>query len=291
MKVISTVREMQDFSLQMRKEGKKIGFVPTMGFLHEGHLSLVRKARQACEVVVVSIFVNPTQFAPNEDFTKYPRDEEKDKKLLLNEGVDCVFIPSAEEIYPKGFQTYVEVTGVTKGLEGQSRPAHFKGVTTVVSILFNSVMPHVAVFGQKDAQQASVIMRMVEDLKMNIRIIVSPIVREKDGLALSSRNIYLSDKERKDALVLSSSLRFAGEMVSAGERNSEKIIQQMNLRFAEVDSASLDYIKIVDSKSFEEVSSLASGGVYYILIACRIGKTRLIDNLLVDVPFQEVTAP
>lgn len=275
----------------MRKQGKKIGLVPTMGFLHEGHLSLVRKARQACEVVVVSIFVNPTQFAPNEDFSNYPRDVEKDKKLLQSEGVDCVFIPSAEEIYPKGFQTYVEVTGVTKGLEGQSRPAHFKGVTTVVSILFNSVMPHVAVFGQKDAQQASVIMRMAEDLKLNIQILVSPIVREKDGLALSSRNIYLSEKERKDALVLSSSLRFAGEMVSAGERNSENIIRQMKIRFDQVDSASLDYIKIVDSKSFEEVSTITPGGVFYILIACRIGKTRLIDNLLLDVPSQEVTAP
>ncbi|MGE5351250.1 MAG: pantoate--beta-alanine ligase [Acidobacteriota bacterium] len=289
MKVLSTVKEMQDYSLQMRKEGKTIGFVPTMGFLHEGHLSLVRKARQACEVVVVSIFVNPTQFAPNEDFTKYPRDEEKDKNLLQNEGVDCVFIPSAEEIYPKGFQTYVEVTEVTKGLEGKTRPSHFKGVTTVVSILFNSVMPHLAVFGQKDAQQVAVIMRMVEDLKMNIEIIVSPIVREKDGLALSSRNVYLSEKERKDALVLSSSLRYANEMVSSGERNSEKIIQQMDNMFHAVDSASLDYIKIVDSKTFEETGTLALGGEYYILIACRIGKTRLIDNLLVKVANSEIS--
>jgi pantoate--beta-alanine ligase len=282
---------MQEYSLQKRKEGKKIGFVPTMGFLHEGHLSLVKKARKASDVVVVSIFVNPTQFAPNEDFTKYPRDEEKDKKLLQGEGVDCVFIPSAEEIYPKGFQTGVEVTGITKRLEGQSRPAHFKGVTTVVTILFNSVMPHVAVFGQKDAQQAAVIMRMVADLKMNVEIVVSPIVREKDGLALSSRNVYLSEKERKDALVLSSSLRYASEMISSGEMNSGKIIKEMERKISAVDSSSLDYIKIVDSKTFEEAGTLAFGGEYYILIACRIGKTRLIDNLLVIVPPQEVTAP
>lgn len=280
---------MQDFSLQKRKEGKRVGFVPTMGFLHEGHLSLVKKAKESADTVVVSIFVNPAQFAPNEDFTKYPRDEEKDKKLLQNEGVDCVFIPSAEEMYPKEFQTYVEVTGLTKGLEGQLRPTHFKGVTTVVTMLFNCVMPHVAVFGQKDAQQASVIMRMVEDLKMNIKIIVSPIVREKDGLALSSRNVYLSESERNDALVLSSSLRNAGVLISSGERDSGKIIQQMKKKFDEVDSSSLDYIKIVDSKTFEEVSTLSSGGEYYILIACRIGKTRLIDNLLINVGDSELS--
>lgn len=282
---------MQEYSLRIRKEGKKIGFVPTMGFLHEGHLSLVRKAREASDVVVVSIFVNPTQFAPNEDFTKYPRDEEKDKRLLENEGVDCVFIPSAEDIYPKGFQTYVEVTGITQTLEGRSRPTHFKGVTTVVTILFNSVMPSVAVFGQKDAQQAAVLMRMAEDLKMNIQIIVSPIVRERDGLALSSRNVYLSEKERKDALVLSSSLRYANEMVASGEMNSEKIIQEMEKKMNAVDSSSLDYVKIVNSKTFEETGTLAPGGEYYILIACRIGKTRLIDNVLVKIPAYNSVAP
>lgn len=282
---------MHNFSLQMKKEGKTIGFVPTMGYLHEGHLSLVRKAREVSDVVVVSIFVNPTQFAPNEDFSKYPRDEEKDKLLLSKEGVDAVFIPSAREIYPDGFQTYVEVTKVTSGLEGESRPTHFKGVTTIVTILFNCVMPDAAVFGQKDAQQAAVIKRMVNDLKMNINIIVAPIVRESDGLAMSSRNIYLSAKERKDALVLSSSLRFASEMVAAGEREPEKIIQEMKKKIDAVDSSTLDYIKIVDSGSFEEADILAFGGEYFILIACRIGKTRLIDNVLLEVPVQQVTAP
>jgi pantoate--beta-alanine ligase len=273
---------MQEYSLQMRKEGKKIGFVPTMGYLHEGHLSLVRKAREASDVVVVSTFVNPTQFAPNEDFSKYPRDEQKDKMLLENEKVDAVFIPSPEEIYLRGFQTYVEVGEITRGLEGQSRPTHFKGVTTIVTILFNSVMPHVAVFGQKDAQQAVVIKRMVQDLRMNIEIIVHPIVREKDGLALSSRNIYLSEKERKDALVLSSSLRYASEMIASGEMDSGEIIGEMRKKIEAVDSSSLDYIKIVDAETFEEAPSLSQGGKYYILVACRIGKTRLIDNLLVN---------
>lgn len=280
---------MQDYSLRKKREGKTIGFVPTMGFLHEGHLSLVRKAREAADSVVVSIFVNPTQFAPNEDFSKYPRDEEKDKSLLEAEGVDCVFIPSALEIYPEGFQTYVEVTGITKGLEGQSRPTHFKGVTTVVTILFNSVMPDVAVFGQKDAQQAAVLRRMALDLRMNIQIIVSPIVREADGLALSSRNVYLSEKERKDALVLSRSLRYADEMITSGERDSEKIIQEMKKKFDRVDSAHPDYIKIVDSKTFEDAVALSAGGEYFILIACRIGKTRLIDNLLVKVSNPELS--
>lgn len=274
---------MHAFSNEKKREGKKIGLVPTMGYLHEGHLSLVDKAKELSDVVVVSIFVNPTQFAPNEDFTKYPRDEQKDKNLLEEKGVDAVFMPEASEIYPSGYQSYVEVTEITKKQEGEFRPTHFKGVTTVVAILFNSVKPDVAIFGQKDAQQAAVINRMVKDLKFDIQIVISPIIREKDGLAKSSRNVYLSDKERKDALILSSSLRYADQMIAAGERDSGVIISEMEKQIKAVDSSVLDYIRIAEAESFNEVERLQPGGEYYILIACRIGKTRLIDNVLISV--------
>lgn len=281
---------MHAFSSEKRREGKKIGLVPTMGYLHEGHLSLIGEAKELSDVVVVSIFVNPAQFAPNEDFSKYPRDEERDKKLLLERGVDVLFLPKAEDIYPKGYQTYVEVTEITQKQEGEFRPAHFKGVTTVVAILFNSVMPDCAVFGQKDAQQAEVIKRMVNDLKFNIQIIVAPIVRESDGLAKSSRNIYLSEKERKDALVLNSALRYAGELITAGEKNAGLLVNEMKRMIKKVDSADLDYIRIVETESFLEAATLLSGKEYYLLIACKIGKTRLIDNLLVKVPSEKELA-
>lgn len=281
---------MQAFSRQIKKEGKKIGLVPTMGYLHEGHLSLVKKAFESADIVVVSVFVNPTQFAPNEDFSKYPRDEERDRKLLMELNVDVLFLPSAEEIYPRDYQTYVEVNGITKTLEGESRPTHFKGVTTIVSILFNCVMPDVAVFGQKDAQQAAVIKQMVRDLKFDLEILVAPIVREADGLAMSSRNIFLSAEERKDALVLNSSLRYAGQMISGGISNAEEIIEKMKTQIESVNSAKLDYIRIVDAGNFGAAERLSSGKEYYILIACRIGKTRLIDNMFLRVlPEKEIT--
>lgn len=281
---------MHAFSNERKREGKKIGLVPTMGYLHEGHLSLVDKAKELSDVVVVSIFVNPTQFAPNEDFTKYPRDEQKDKELLKDKGVDAVFMPAATEIYPPGYQSYVEVTEITKKQEGEFRPTHFKGVTTVVAILFNSVKPEVAIFGQKDAQQAAVIKRMVDDLKFDIQIVIAPIIREEDGLAKSSRNVYLSEKERKDALVLSSSLRYADQMIAAGERNAGVIISEMEKQIKAVDSSVLDYIRIAEAGSFNEVEMLQPGKEYYLLIACRIGKTRLIDNLLVKVPSEKEIA-
>lgn len=281
---------MHAFSNERKREGKKIGLVPTMGYLHEGHLSLVDKAKELSDVVVVSIFVNPTQFAPNEDFTKYPRDEQKDKELLKDKGVDAVFMPAATEIYPPGYQSYVEVTEITKKQEGEFRPTHFKGVTTVVAILFNSVKPEVAIFGQKDAQQAVVIKRMVDDLKFDIQIVIAPIIREEDGLAKSSRNVYLSEKERKDALVLSSSLRYADQMIAAGERNAGVIISEMEKQIKAVDSSVLDYIRIAEAGSFNEVEMLQPGKEYYLLIACRIGKTRLIDNLLVKVPSEKEIA-
>ncbi len=252
-----------------------------MGYLHDGHISLIRKSKKKADVTVVSVFVNPTQFAPNEDFEQYPRDMKRDKALLKREHVDILFYPNTSEIYGADFQTYTSVENITKILEGEFRPAHFKGVTTIVSILFNSVKPDFAFFGQKDAQQAEVIRRMVTDLKFDLKVEVCPIVREKDGLALSSRNVYLSDKERQDALVLNRSLKLAAKMIKEGKTDIEKILNEMRKLIGSVDSSELHYISIVDKKSFSIASFIKKGNWYYILIACKIGKTRLIDNLLV----------
>ncbi len=282
-KIITTVSEMQNYSRGFSKAGKTIGFVPTMGYLHKGHLSLVKKSKETCDITVVSIFVNPTQFAPNEDLAKYPRDFERDKKLLEETGCDAIFFPDAAEIYPDSFQSYVDVTKITRILEGAYRPTHFKGVTTIVSILFNCVKPDCAFFGQKDAQQAAVIKRMVKDLKIDIKINVEPIVREDDGLAMSSRNIYLSKEDRENALVLYKSLTLGKEMIGAGERNADKVIDAMSGRIAEVKSARLDYIAIAKAETFDLAFKLEPGKSYYMLIACRIGATRLIDNFLVTV--------
>jgi len=254
-----------------------------MGYLHEGHLTLIRAAKKVSDIAVVSIFVNPIQFAPNEDLAKYPRDPDRDKSLLKQEGADILFCPDAGEIYPNDFQTYVEVQNITKKFEGEIRPSHFKGVTTVVSILFNAVKPDFAFFGQKDAQQAAVIMQMVKDLKYDIELIIVPIVRENDGLAMSSRNIYLNADERKDALVLNKALRRAEDMINAGENNSSMIISVMEQLINSVKSARLDYVKIVSKETFCEQEFLQKGLEYYILIACRIGTTRLIDNAVVKV--------
>lgn len=252
-----------------------------MGFLHEGHLSLVRESKKRCDITIVSIFVNPTQFGPTEDFNKYPRDVERDNKLLEDEGVDFLFLPSTEKIYPKDFQTYVNVEYLTKKLEGEFRPTHFRGVATVVLILFNSVQPDFAFFGQKDAQQLAVIKQMVKDLKLNVKIVNCPIVREPDGLAKSSRNVYLSASERKDALVIFHSLQKAEKLIGAGETRAIIVLSEMAELFERVSSAKLDYIKIVEADTFEIVDELIRGKSYYILIACKIGKTRLIDNILI----------
>ena len=250
-----------------------------MGYLHEGHLSLIRESKKTCDVTIVSIFVNPTQFGPSEDFNSYPRDVERDNKLLEDEEVNYLFLPSTEEIYPKNFQTYVNVEYITKKLEGEFRPTHFRGVSTVVLILLNCVQPDYAFFGQKDAQQLAVIKQMVRDLKLNIKIIGCPIVREEDGLAMSSRNVYLSATERKDALVLYRSLELAKKIISAGEKSVNVILSEMNQLISKTTSAKLDYLKIVEAGTFEIVDELKSGREYYILIACKIGKTRLIDNI------------
>ena len=249
-----------------------------MGFLHEGHLSLVRKSKELCDVTIVSIFVNPTQFAPTEDLEKYPADIERDIKLLIDEGVDYLFIPETNQMYTKNFQTFINVEELSKILEGQFRPTHFRGVTTIVNILFNCTNPDYAFFGQKDIQQVIVIKRMVKDLKLRIRLVICPIVREPDGLALSSRNIYLSENERKDAPILHQSIISAKKMINAGEKRTAIIIAEMNSIINSVSTSNLDYINIVEADSFEIVDELKPGNEYYILIACKIGSTRLIDN-------------
>lgn len=283
MKVVKSVKEMHLISGQLRLKGKKIGFVPTMGYLHTGHLSLVRKSKENSDITVVSIFVNPTQFAPTEDLDKYPRDFERDEMLLNQENVDFLFYPDKDEIYPEGFSTFVEVGEITKVLEGESRPNHFKGVTTIVSILFNIVKPHYSVFGQKDAQQASVIKKMTSDLHFDIEIEIAPIVREKDGLAMSSRNVYLNQKEREDALVLSKSLYLAEDLIKKGERDFNVIKEKMIGVISQAETAYLDYIQAVESDSFSKVNLFEKGKSYFVLIACRIGRTRLIDNLLIQI--------
>jgi pantoate--beta-alanine ligase len=254
-----------------------------MGFLHEGHLSLIRESKKTCDVTIVSIFVNPTQFGPSEDFKSYPRDVQRDNKLLEDEGVDFLFLPSTEEIYPKNFQTYVNVEYITKNLEGEFRPTHFRGVSTVVLILLNCVQPDFAFFGQKDAQQLAVIKQMVKDLKMDVKIVGCPIIREADGLAMSSRNVYLSPTERKEALVLHHSLELAKKNISSGEKSVRVILSEMNHLISKTPSAKLDYINIVEAYTFEIVDELEKGKEYFVLLACKIGKTRLIDNTKISI--------
>ncbi|MDI3472951.1 MAG: pantoate--beta-alanine ligase [Thermotogaceae bacterium] len=281
MKVIEKINDMKKISKDLILNGKSIGFVPTMGYLHEGHLSLVRKARKENEIVVVSIFVNPTQFGPNEDFDKYPRDTDRDLKLLQNENVDFVFMPSAEEMYPEGYATYVIVERLTEVLCGKSRPGHFRGVATVVTKLFNIVKPTRAYFGQKDAQQFRVLKRMVEDLNMDVEMVEAPIVRESDGLAMSSRNVYLSPEERKQAVALFETLNLAKKAIENGERDAEKVKQLMRENISKYDKVIIDYIEIVDEKNLTPLSKIE--GKVLIAIAAFVGKARLIDNIIVEV--------
>lgn len=282
-KVFRTVKEINSYSSENKKQGKKIGFVPTMGYLHDGHLSLLKESKNKCDISVVSIFVNPTQFSPNEDLSRYPRDFERDENLLIENGADAIFYPDVEEIYPEGYETFINVEELSQKHEGEFRPTHFKGVATVVAILFNSVMPDYAFFGRKDAQQAALIQKMVFDLKMNVEIVVCPIIREPDGLAMSSRNVYLSTGERKDALVLKSSLELAVDLIRKGETESKFILEEMKNLINGVKTSTLDYVKIVDASSFNEIKKIEKGKKIYILVACKIGKTRLIDNELIEI--------
>lgn len=277
---IKTIPEIREIINKWRKDGKSIGLVPTMGYFHEGHLSLMEKAGRENDQVVVSLFVNPIQFGPNEDFQSYPRDEERDRQLAERAGVDLVFNPTAEEMYGQGFQSYVEVTEVSQELCGASRPGHFRGVTTVVSKLFNIIQPDRAYFGEKDAQQLRVIQRMVRDLNFPIEIRPAPTVREEDGLAKSSRNTYLSPEERRAAVVLSKSLFFAKEQVAAGENNVQLISDQMKEMIGAEPLVSLEYLEFRESATLKPVSTIA--GEILIALAARVGKTRLIDNLAVQ---------
>lgn len=280
MKICTTIDEMRAASRAARHARKRVGFVPTMGALHEGHLSLVRAARAASGVVAVSIFVNPTQFGPNEDLAKYPRSLERDRQLLEQEHVDLLFAPSVEEMYPRGAATWVTVEELSDKLDGGSRPGHFRGVTTVVAKLFHIVEPDAAFFGQKDAAQAAIIRRMVRDLTLPVEIVVCPIVRERDGLAMSSRNAYLDGEQRKQALVLHRSLLRVQELVEGGEIMASRLSAAAREEFSRESSVRLDYLEIVNPETLDPVPTVAEGGL--VAVAAYVGSTRLIDNLLLN---------
>jgi pantoate--beta-alanine ligase len=278
METITTAAAMSAISRQAHREGKRVGFVPTMGALHPGHISLVRAAREQADIVVASIFVNPTQFGPNEDFSKYPRTFEKDSAMLAAEKTDYIFSPSVDEMYPKDATTWVDVEGLSGKLDGRSRPGHFRGVTTVVSKLFNIVQPDLAFFGQKDAAQVAVICKMVRDLNFPVQIVVCPIVRESDGLAMSSRNAYLTPEQRKQALVLSRALKQVEKRAAQGEQAADRLIVTGTQTLAEEPSVRLDYFEIVSPDTLDPVADLKQGAL--VAVAAYVGTTRLIDNLL-----------
>jgi pantoate--beta-alanine ligase len=277
MTIVKTIAGMMALARRWRREGKRIGFVPTMGYLHEGHLSLVRASTDRADVTVVSIFVNPTQFGPNEDFKKYPRDLEKDAAFLTAAGVDVLFYPEAAEIYPPGYRTFVEVEGLQDRLCGRSRPGHFRGVATIVLKLFDIVAPDLAFFGAKDAQQVLIIRRMAADLDLDVEIATCPIVREPDGLALSSRNAYLDPTARQAALVLSTSLRWAEKAVAAGERDTGRLVAGIRSIIEAEPLARIDYIEAVDPETLDPVAEI--GGEVLVAMAVFVGPTRLIDNV------------
>jgi pantoate--beta-alanine ligase len=280
LKLLTTIHEMQGATRAVRQAGPRLGFVPTMGALHEGHLSLVRAAKASCDLVAASIFVNPTQFGPTEDLAKYPRSFELDLQLLEREGVELLFAPSVEEMYPAGAVTWVTVEGLSDTLDGRSRPGHFRGVTTVVAKLFHIVAPDAAFFGQKDAAQIAIIRRMVRDLDLPVEIVVGPIVRESDGLAMSSRNAYLSPEQRKQALVLHRSLMRVDSLVKAGGRTAAKLIAAAREEFEAENSVRLDYVEIVNPDTLDPVDDISRGALA--AVAALVGSTRLIDNLLLS---------
>jgi len=279
MKKIRKISEMQKISDGLRTRGKRIGLVPTMGYVHEAHLSLVRKAKEFCDIVVVSIFVNPTQFGPGEDLARYPRDEEGDSAKLEKEGVDFIFIPEAKDVYPPGYQSYVEVEEVSRGLCDDFRPGHFRGVATIVAKLFNIVKPHVAVFGEKDYQQLLVVKRMVEDLNFDLEIVSGALVREGDGLAMSSRNTYLSPEERQKALNLYRSLTKGKELYESGEREVSILSRAVKEGIKSMDGIVLQYVEIRDAETLERVKRVSRPSV--IAVAAIVGQTRLIDNIVI----------
>ncbi|MGA8621036.1 MAG: pantoate--beta-alanine ligase [Candidatus Sulfotelmatobacter sp.] len=277
MRICSTIEEMRASCRAARGDGKRLGFVPTMGALHEGHLSLVRAAKASCEIVAASIFVNPTQFGPNEDWAKYPRNVERDCSLLEEEGVELLFAPSVEEMYPGGAVTWVTVEGLSDKLDGRSRPGHFRGVSTVVAKLFHIVEPDAAFFGQKDAAQVAIIRRMVSDLNIPVEIVACPIVRESDGLAMSSRNGYLDSQQRKQALVLHRALMQVKKRWEAGESDAAKLVAVGREEIAGEKSVRLDYFEILDSDNLCPIENVSRGAL--VAVAAFVGTTRLIDNV------------
>ena len=279
--VINTIEKLKSFLKQERERNKKIGLVPTMGFLHAGHLSLIERAKKENDIVVVSIFVNPTQFGPNEDFETYPRDIKEDSKKAMEAGADIIFNPSVLEMYPNDSSTWVNVDGsITSILCGASRPGHFKGVTTVVNMLFNIVEPDKAYFGQKDAQQAAVLTKMVKDLHMKVELVICPIVREVDGLALSSRNSYLSDDERRQATILNKSLLVAFDAFQEGEKDAKKLISIIKDNISTMPLAKIEYVKIYSYPSLCELNHIEVPAI--VAVAVKFGQTRLIDNIIID---------
>ena len=279
--IITSSAAMQQSALGHRVAGRKIGVVPTMGALHEGHLALIRRARELADVVITTVFVNPLQFGKSEDLSRYPRNLERDVELASGAGTDLVFAPPNDDVYPADFSTSVEVEGVTSRLEGTSRPGHFKGVTTVVAKLFHVTQPHVAVFGQKDAQQVVVIRKMVRDLNFPVELVIVPTVREADGLALSSRNVYLTASQRSEAPVLYRSLQLGEQLLRAGERDCELVRKRMRDLITSRSSGGIDYLSIADGVTLEEITEAAPGRQLLISLAVRFGSARLIDNMTV----------
>ena len=282
MEIINRRQRMSSVARKIRREqDRTVGLVPTMGALHEGHLSLVREARRMCDVVVVSVFVNPTQFGPGEDFEHYPRDLTKDTALLTDYNVDYIFAPPVEEIYPKGFSSYVNVEGLSEQLEGASRPGHFRGVATVVTVLLNTVRPDFAFFGQKDAQQALIIKRLVKDLAFDTEIVILPIVREDSGLAISSRNLYLTPDEQNSATIIHKALVQAKNAYKDGERHASRIIDMIRSTIESEPRARLDYVTVADAETLEKVDRVDDRPTL-IALAAYVGKTRLIDNTILN---------
>jgi pantoate--beta-alanine ligase len=277
MEIINRRQRMSSIARKLRRENKTVAFVPTMGALHDGHLSLIKEARQMADVVIVSIFVNPAQFNQTEDYDKYPRDLTSDAALLTEYQVDYVFAPDADEIYPPGFSTFIYVEGLTDTLEGASRPGHFRGVATIVTILFNTIRPDFAIFGQKDAQQGAVIKRLVHDLGFETEIVLMPIVREESGLAMSSRNSHLSEEDRKKASIIYKSLREAKIAFKNGERDASELAEIVRRGLASEASALIDYVAVVDMDTFEPIEKVGENPVL-VAVAVSFGKTRLIDN-------------
>ncbi len=280
--VIRDIREMQDNAADFRAAGKRIAVVPTMGYLHEGHSALIREAKNRADVVITTVFVNPTQFGPGEDFERYPRDLDHDVRIAKNAGAGIVFAPSTDAMYEPHFSSFVLVEKITSVLEGKSRPGHFRGVATVVAKLFHITQPHVAVFGQKDAQQVIVVRRMIRDLNFAVDLVVVPTVREKDGLALSSRNTYLSPQQRQEAVVLYTALSEAQKSIASGTVSSMELVEEMKGMITLHSSGVIDYVSVADAETLEELTALNGHPEILVSLAVRFGQTRLIDNILIE---------